>query len=149
MKRRVPMSGHQVRVPDIPRRTMSTSSLRVPRRPAMTLGLLLVACGGGSPPQSPAQGAEPSAAPAEVPAASSEPAAAGGAEPAKSSGAPDEKPAESEPGGTNEFKAVDTHTAKGTHGVEASKLAPTKTEALLKLVVVDKDKGPIPGIVVS
>ena len=48
-----------------------------------------------------------------------------------------------------EFKTVDTHTAKDTHGAKGSKLAPTKTEALVKLVVVDKDKGPVKGVVAS
>lgn len=49
----------------------------------------------------------------------------------------------------NEFKVVDTHTAKDTHGTRASKLKATKTEALLKLVVVDKDTGPVRGVVIS
>jgi outer membrane protein OmpA-like peptidoglycan-associated protein len=107
------------------------------------LGLVLVACGGGAPAQSPHTEAETSASPPvekeAVPAAA-----------ASSGGAPDEKAdGESQPGSTSEFKTVDTHTAKETHGVEAGKLVPTKTEALLKLVVVDKDKGPIQGIVVS
>ena len=53
--------------------------------------------------------------------------------------AADEKP---------EFKLQDTHTAKEAHGATASKLTPTRTEAVMKLVVVDKDKGPIKGVVV-
>ena len=48
----------------------------------------------------------------------------------------------------HEFQLQDTHTAKGAHGATASKLAPTKTEALMKLFVVDKDKGPIKGVVI-
>ena len=44
---------------------------------------------------------------------------------------------------------LDTKTAKDTHGTKESKLAPSKTEALMKFVVVDKEKGPIEGIVVS
>lgn len=35
------------------------------------------------------------------------------------------------------------------HGVKASKIKPSKTEAAMKFVVVDKDKGPIEGIVIS
>jgi outer membrane protein OmpA-like peptidoglycan-associated protein len=125
-----------------------------PSRSGALLGLVLVACGGAPPPRAPEAGAEPgaapAAAPASAPAAATEAAPAGGAPAASPGGAPDEKaPAGTEPGASHEFKTVDTHTAKETHGVEASKLAPTKTEALLKLVVVDKDKGPIPGIVVS
>jgi outer membrane protein OmpA-like peptidoglycan-associated protein len=38
--------------------------------------------------------------------------------------------------------------AKEAHGAKASKLTPTKTEAAMKLVVVDKDKGPVKGIVI-
>jgi outer membrane protein OmpA-like peptidoglycan-associated protein len=49
-----------------------------------------------------------------------------------------------------DFKRLDTRTAKETHGASLSKLKPTKTEALLKFVVVDKGEGePIPGVVVS
>jgi len=48
----------------------------------------------------------------------------------------------------HEFQLQDTHTAKGAHGATASKLAPTRTEALMKLFVVDKDKGPIKGVVI-
>ncbi|HVU03612.1 MAG TPA: OmpA family protein [Polyangiaceae bacterium] len=49
----------------------------------------------------------------------------------------------------NAFKDTGTHTAKDTHGAKESKLKPTATETLVKLVVVDKDKGPIKGIVVE
>jgi OmpA-OmpF porin, OOP family len=89
---------------------MSTSNLRMLRRPLTMLGLVLLVCGAAPP----------------------TPAPSGSGTPPK-----------------NEFKTIDTHTAKDTHGVDGSKLAPTKTEALLKLVVVDKDKGPVPGTVVS
>jgi OmpA-OmpF porin, OOP family len=53
--------------------------------------------------------------------------------------APDEK---------SEFQLQDTHTAKGAHGATASKIRPTRTEAAMKLFVVDKDKGPVKGIVI-
>ncbi len=53
--------------------------------------------------------------------------------------ASDEKP---------EFKLQDTHTAKEAHGATASKIKPTRTEAAMKLFVVDKDKGPVKGIVI-
>ena len=52
--------------------------------------------------------------------------------------ASDEKP---------EFQLQDTHTAKEAHGATASKLKPTRTEAVMKLLVVDKDKGPVKGVV--
>jgi outer membrane protein OmpA-like peptidoglycan-associated protein len=115
------------------------------------LGLVMIACGGHPPPQSP-EGAKTSAEPAAAPAAEKEAAPAGSAEAAPSGGAaaPGEKTeAAPETGSSHEFKTVETHTAKDSHGVEASKIRPTKTEALLKLVVVDKDKGAIPGIVIS
>jgi OmpA-OmpF porin, OOP family len=51
--------------------------------------------------------------------------------------AADEKP---------EFKLQDTHTAKDAHGATGSKIKPTRTEAAMKLFVVDKDKGPVKGV---
>jgi outer membrane protein OmpA-like peptidoglycan-associated protein len=47
-----------------------------------------------------------------------------------------------------EFQLQDTHTAKTAHGATASKIVPTRTEAAMKLFVVDKDKGPIKGVVI-
>jgi outer membrane protein OmpA-like peptidoglycan-associated protein len=47
-----------------------------------------------------------------------------------------------------EFQLQDTHTAKTARGATASKIAPTKTEAAMKLFVVDKDKGPVKGVVI-
>lgn len=111
------------------------------------LGFLLVACGGGPAPQTPAEGKETNAA--SAPAGDEEGASAEGAESAGSGEGSDEKTEASSSTNSDEFKTVDTHTAKDAHGVEASKLAPTKTEALLKLIVVDKVKGPVKGIVVS
>jgi outer membrane protein OmpA-like peptidoglycan-associated protein len=48
----------------------------------------------------------------------------------------------------SEFQLQDTHTAKGAHGAAASKIRPTRTEAAMKLFVVDKDKGPVKGVVI-
>ncbi len=48
----------------------------------------------------------------------------------------------------SEFKLQDTHTAKEAHGATASKIRPTRTEAAMKLFVVDKDKGPVKGVVI-
>ena len=48
----------------------------------------------------------------------------------------------------SEFQLQDTHTAKEAHGATASKIKPTKTEAAMKLFVVDKDKGPVKGVVI-
>jgi outer membrane protein OmpA-like peptidoglycan-associated protein len=47
-----------------------------------------------------------------------------------------------------EFQLQDTHTAREAHGATASKIKPTRTEAAMKLFVVDKDKGPVKGIVI-
>ena len=47
-----------------------------------------------------------------------------------------------------EFQLQDTHTAKEAHGATASKIVPTRTEAAMKLFVVDKDKGPVKGVVI-
>ena len=38
--------------------------------------------------------------------------------------------------------------AKGAHGAKASKIVPTKTEAAMKFFVVEKDKGPVKGVVI-
>ncbi|HET6146630.1 MAG TPA: OmpA family protein [Polyangia bacterium] len=53
------------------------------------------------------------------------------------------------PGQPNDFVLHDSSTAKDAHGAKASKIAPTKTDAAMRLVVIDKDKGPIKGVVIS
>jgi outer membrane protein OmpA-like peptidoglycan-associated protein len=57
-------------------------------------------------------------------------------------------PAPAGSGEKPEFQLQDTHTAKDAHGAAASKLRPTRTEAVMKLFVVDKDKGPVKGVVI-
>jgi len=52
-------------------------------------------------------------------------------------------------GEANEFKLNLSDTAADAHGVHASKIEPTRTEAAVKFIVVDKDKGPIGGVVIS
>lgn len=47
-----------------------------------------------------------------------------------------------------EFKQNDGAPGR-SHGVTASRITSTKTEAALKFTVVDKDKGPIAGVVVA
>jgi outer membrane protein OmpA-like peptidoglycan-associated protein len=56
-------------------------------------------------------------------------------------------PADPASGEKGEFQLQDTHTAKAAHGATASKVVPTRTEAAMKLFVVDKDKGPVKGVV--
>lgn len=63
------------------------------------------------------------------------------AEPASGSGAEAKQ--------SGEFVLRDSDSVKEVHGATPSKLKPSKTEALIKFIVVDKDKGPMRGIVVS
>jgi outer membrane protein OmpA-like peptidoglycan-associated protein len=72
----------------------------------------------------------------------------GGGQSAKSRGAA-EPSTSRRAGPSNEFVLSDSDSAEGAHGASASKIKPTKTEAALKFVVVDKDKGPISGVVVA
>lgn len=96
--------------------------------------LVLAACGGSAPPsESPTSG---STGDAYAP-----PEAEEGAAPAAASGP--------EPGGDGVVELKDAKGVKEAHGATPSKIKSTKTEAALKLIVVDKEKGPIPGIVVS
>jgi outer membrane protein OmpA-like peptidoglycan-associated protein len=104
------------------------------RYPITILAFTLAACGGGNQPaESPAGEAEPGAASASAPS---------GSEPSEPSAKPEEKSGD-------QFTMLDTKTAKETRGTKESKLAPTKTEALMKFLVIDKEKGPIEGIVIS
>jgi outer membrane protein OmpA-like peptidoglycan-associated protein len=48
----------------------------------------------------------------------------------------------------NEFVLQNTKEAKGAHGAKASKIVPTKTEAALKFFVIEKEKGPVKGVVI-
>ncbi len=49
----------------------------------------------------------------------------------------------------NEFRLQDSDTAGDAHGVSPSKIEPTETHAALKFFVVDKEEGPVEGIVIS
>ncbi|MFC1611107.1 OmpA family protein [Myxococcota bacterium] len=69
---------------------------------------------------------------------------------AEAEDAPTAKDETSDTGGDDRvFKIRESTTARLAHGVNPSKIEPTKTEAALRLFVVDKDKGPIDGIVIS
>lgn len=103
--------------------------------------LFLAACGGAPPAETPTDVApEPASQPAPV-ATSDESAD----ETARST--PDVPP----PSEDGTFVLKDAGgSAKAAHGVTPSKLTATKTEALIKFIVVDKEKQvPIPGIVIS
>ncbi len=97
----------------------------------------LIACSGAHPAQvsSPAAGAP--AAPAEI-----GPQTGSHEETAKPSGEPRVSDAE-------EFKQNETETRGLDQGVEPSQIKPTPTETALKFTVLDKNQGPIPGIVIK
>lgn len=57
--------------------------------------------------------------------------------------------AESTEADTKVFETRESDTAADARGVTASKIKPTKTEAALRLFVIDKDKGPMQGIVIA
>lgn len=103
--------------------------------------LILVACGGGQGGQGPAAGAEP--VQASAPAAGGEAPAA----PAADSAAPAQQDAAQPESGEFVLRTNDPKNAP--RPTSASKIKPTRTEAALKFSVVDKDKGPIRGIIVS
>jgi outer membrane protein OmpA-like peptidoglycan-associated protein len=110
------------------------------RHPITLLALTLIACGGGNPPA--ASSAE--AANADATSASAPPSAGETA----SGDSPGETPESAKKPG-DQFTMLDTKTAKDTQGTKPSTLKPTKTEALMKFVVVHKEKGPIEGIVIA
>jgi hypothetical protein len=98
-----------------------------PFLPIAIATLALVACGG------PQRVGSPGPAP--------KPPASEGAGPAPATpGAPDER---------KEFVLGDSETAGTARGVKASKIKPTATEAAMRLIVIDKDKGPVQGVVIS
>jgi outer membrane protein OmpA-like peptidoglycan-associated protein len=104
---------------------------------AALAALALAACGGGTK-------SEPQAPEAETPAAGSEAPEEGtsGDGVGQASAAGDTSP-------SNEFQLAKSDSAKEAHGASESKIKPTRTEAAMKFIVVDKDKGPIKGVVVS
>lgn len=50
---------------------------------------------------------------------------------------------------STEFQLRESDSARSAQGAAASKIQATKTEAAMKFIVLDKDKGPIKGIVIS
>lgn len=83
----------------------------------------------------------------------------GGAEPAGASTAGGDSGGEESGGdgsgaagggsGASEFKLNTSSSARDAHGVEESKIKATATEAAIKFFVVDKDTGPMRGVVIS
>jgi outer membrane protein OmpA-like peptidoglycan-associated protein len=110
---------------------------------------VIVACGGGQPAASPAPDTEQVATPAAPDGTDTTPAetateAHGPAAEGDAADTPNE--ASTKDGG---FVLRKSDTAKDAHGAVPSQIKPTATHAALKLVVVDKEKGPIEGIVIS
>jgi outer membrane protein OmpA-like peptidoglycan-associated protein len=102
--------------------------------PITTATLALVACAGRQPVQSPAVGTE---------------AVATRSTPSTPSPAPEGAAESGDPGEANQFVLQKSDTAKNAQGVTPSKIKPTETEAAMKFIVLDKDKGPVAGIVIS
>ncbi len=101
--------------------------------------LFTLACGSSQPAESPS--AEVGDVPADDATSDAAAESAGATEPAE-----DDVPG---PEGENAFVLRKSDTAKDAHGTAESNIKPTKTEAALKFFVVDKDKGPIEGVVIS
>lgn len=117
------------------------------------LGSLVLGCGGSSAPAaSPDETTEAGGESAEPASASpngddaSEAGSGEGSSASSDTAAPSGGAAE----GNSEFVLKDAQgTSRNAHGATPSKIKATKTEAALKFIVVDKEKGPIPGIVIS
>ncbi len=97
---------------------------------AVVAMLALIACGGSKPAGSTTAAKDSGGGGADSPAGP--PAKAGKA-----------------PLGGKEFQLEKSDASKRSRGVNPSKIKATASEAAIRFVVVDKDKGPIPGIVVS
>ncbi len=102
------------------------------RVPMTIAALVLSACGAR----------EPAAPPPAFPDESRDETAGGSAPEAP------EAPPESGSTDISDFTTSDSGTPKEAQGATPSKIKPTRTEAALKFVVVDKDKGPKSGIVI-
>jgi outer membrane protein OmpA-like peptidoglycan-associated protein len=48
----------------------------------------------------------------------------------------------------NDFVLHDSGAAKGAHGAKGSKIEATKSDAAMKFFVIDKEKGPVKGVVI-
>jgi outer membrane protein OmpA-like peptidoglycan-associated protein len=100
----------------------------------------LLACGGATPTSAPAA----SAPAASAPAANTHDEAVASPE-----GARTEARGASAEEGDNVFQIRESDTAGQARGVNPSKIKPSRTEAALRLFVIDKENGPIEGIVIS
>lgn len=117
-------------------------------------GLMAWGCGGSQPP--PTTAAEPGEPPtAGETTPDSAPEVSPSGDSAPETGAGDAaKPEAVSPAATNSSEFVlrdsgESDKARNAQGATPSKIKATKTEAAMKFVVVDREKGPIPGIVIS
>lgn len=112
----------------------------------MSGGVLVNGCGSSPPAESPdpSSGSDLTSEPAAEQVNDAEPTEATDASSAQTASAD-----ESSDEGENTFKLRDSDTARDARGVAESKIKPSKTEAAMRFFVVDKDKGPIEGIVIS
>lgn len=95
--------------------------------------LVLSACGGGQPAESPAAESGDSTDPSEA-----------------SSEGSDSSDGDAAPSGDNTFQLKDSDSARNAHGESESKIKATASEAAMKFFVIDKNKDePISGIVIS
>jgi len=108
----------------------------------IAIALALSSCGGAQAAQSPAADARDDTT--QSPASGAESAPEADAAPGD---APETTAEGAAPAG--EFVVRESDAAQSTQGAKPSKIKATATEAALKLFVVDKDKGPIAGIVIS
>jgi outer membrane protein OmpA-like peptidoglycan-associated protein len=121
------------------------------------LGSLTLACGGGQPaPAASPDEAATTVNPTEESGESESAPAADGAPQAVNSADGSNAGSDAKAGsgdaaeGNSEFVLKDAEgSARKTQGATPSKIKATKTEAAMKFIVVDKEKGPIPGIVIS
>lgn len=97
--------------------------------PIAAVALVLCACGGGAPAQSPEAGSSPETTTSEAAATDEVTEDATSTEPASPSAAGDRP--------------------RDAHGQTPSKIKATATEAAMKYIVVDKKNGPIEGIVIA
>lgn len=109
-------------------------------RPVVTTtfgALILMACGGTPPANSPSEASAETQESSATQAAEAPPTEATDPEPEAGSG------------DGNEFKLGNSDTAGAAHGESESKIKATETEAAMKFLVVDQNKGPVKGIVIS
>lgn len=108
-----------------------------------------VGCGGSAPAESTTPSASDTSAQGEAPASDTADSAASATAPSAAAAASDAAGDADGDGISDdtEFKKDDSGAAKEAYAAHASKIKPTATEAAVRLLVVDKDKGPIAGVV--